>query len=131
MATVPTVQKYPEYTFAMVFDASQNVTAEDMMTAIAMYDNYLSINMGAFLNDITYDAQEGLAGNPYYWSTWSATNTGNWRMNAGISEMLQNGDWFGCSYDAWPPPQPGTPVSAPNGNLSIENFFASLLPIPS
>lgn len=119
------------YAWGYLYDASQNVTAGDMMADIATSDNFLSINMGAFLNDIVYDAQQGLAGNPYYWSTWSATNTGNWRMNAGISEILQNGDWFGCSYDPWPPTQPGVPIAAPNTGVGIEKQEVSVSVFPN
>ena len=107
------------FVWGYLYDDSQNITAGDMMNAIARDDVLLSVNTGSFCNDITYDNHSGLAGNPYYWSTWSATNTGNWRMNAGIGEVLHDGDWFGCSYEAWPPPMPGVPSAAPSNDAAV------------
>lgn len=89
-------------------------TAQDMLTDIDAADTDLSVTIGGgFLSDITYKTLAGIGGNPDYWSTWSATNLGNWDMNLGVSTVLGNGDLFGCSYTNFTPPlRPGFPAAA-------------------
>jgi len=84
-----------------------DVTAEEMMQDIAEADPRLTINIsGGFLNDIYYTSNElshsGIAGSPDWWSTWSSTATYNWVFNNGISTIINDGDWFGCSYGFTP-----------------------------
>lgn len=96
-----------------------NVTAEAMMEAISETDANLDIAIaGGFLNDIVYDgslvSHSGIGGDPDYWSTWSRTNESLWQMNNGISEVVSNGDRFGCSYGFNPSATaPDIPVAAP------------------
>lgn len=98
-------------------------TGEDMIAAIASaYPDFIVDMAGGFLNDLTYQQQTGLGGNPEYWMTTSRTETGLWSMNWGISTVLSDGDWFGCTYspvdENWNPINlPGNPV--PAGLLSI------------
>ena len=102
------------YAWGYLFDASSNLTAETMLSAINSAEPKLSIATGSgFLNDIVYNNHEGFAGSPNYWGTWNGSNSGNWVTNAGLGEVLSNGSWFGCSYtDFNPAIKPGTPISA-------------------
>ncbi len=83
-----------------------------MLAEIDAADLNLSIDAGAFLNDILFNGLEGLAGDPYYWGTWSGTNLSDWTMNAGLATIIHDGDWFGCSYGDWPSRRPFYPISA-------------------
>lgn len=98
------------YAWGYAFDGP--VEASEMLTDIDEADVNLSIDAGAFLNDILFNDKAGLAGDPYYWGTWSGTNLSDWVMNAGISTEINDGDWFGCSYGAWPSRRPYYPISA-------------------
>ncbi len=100
------------YAFAYLFDATDNVTAETALNELQNTSDVLTVSIGGgFLNDIVFQ-QSGLGGSPNYWSTWSAVNNGGWELNAGISEELANGDWFGCSYtDFNPATFPRTPFA--------------------
>ena len=104
----------PGESFAFGYAFSGTTTAAQALQDLADVNPDLSVNMGGgFLNDILYGSYSGIGGSPYYWGTWSATNVGGWEMNAGITEVLSDGDWFGCSYTAWSPATPpGMPVSA-------------------
>lgn len=104
-------------------------TGEDMLNAVAAADPLFSLDMGSFLNDIDYDNFSGIGGSPNYWGTWTATNLGNWEMNAGISTVLSNGDFFGCSYtDFSPAKRPGAPQSAADFS-STENWNDDLISV--
>lgn len=109
-------------------------TAEDMLNDIAAAYPSFTVDMtGGFLNDIVFNANSGIGGSPNYWGTWSASNLGNWQMNAGITENLSGLKFFGCSYtDFAPVIRPNTPVNAgaPNG-LVENNFSLSVYPNPS
>lgn len=98
------------YAWGYAFDGP--VEASEMLNDIDEADVNLSINAEAFLNDILFNDQAGLAGDPYYWGTWSGTNLSDWVMNTGISTEINDGDWFGCSYGEWPSRRPFYPISA-------------------
>lgn len=99
------------YAWGYAFDGI--VTGEDMLNDISDADPLLDVDMGNFLNDIEYDGNSGIGGSPNFWGTWSATNLGNWDLNAGISIVVNDGDFFGCSYtDFSPALRPGYPQSA-------------------
>ena len=99
------------FAWGVAFDGS--TTGQDMLNAAATSDQNLNVDMaGGFLNDIIYGSHSGVAATPHYWGTWSGTNLSDWTMNLGISEVVNDGDWFGCSYAAWPARRPFTPFSA-------------------
>ena len=94
----------PAYAWGYLFDATDVVTGGDMLAAVATDEAMLTIvTGGGFLNDITYNAHIGLAGDPNYWGTWSKTGETVWALNTGLGEVLANGDWFGCSYTDFDP----------------------------
>jgi hypothetical protein len=100
--------------FAWGYLHDGTATGGDMLNAIASADVNFTVNIGGgFLNDITYGVHTGIGGSPDYWSTWSGTDIPTMAMNAGISEVLGNGDWFGCSYtDFAPALEPTEPQAA-------------------
>lgn len=102
------------YVWGYLFDAALSVSGGDMLAAIAADEDQLTINTGGgFLNDIYYNNHLGEAGVPNYWGTWSKTDETDWVTNAGLSEVLANGDWFGCSYTDFDPAiVPGEPIPA-------------------
>lgn len=96
---------------------NDSIQASQVLSDLDQADSQLSVNASSFLNDISYGNWSGIGGSPDYWSTWSATNIGNWYMNAGISTWIKAGDLFGCSYtDFAPTLRPKTP----NQENSIE-----------
>lgn len=101
-------------------------TAETMLETVAEADAHLEISLaGGFLNDIIYDSpetnHEGIGGQPDWWSTWSRTDTTLWEMNMGISQELNDGDRFGCSYGFEPEATPpDVPEAAPYLPTNIE-----------
>lgn len=92
-----------------------SVDGESILQDIAAVDPQLSVAMGGgFLNDITYNNLSGIGGSPDFWGTWSATNLGDWAMNAGLGTTVLPGEFFGCSYtDFAPALRPGYPTAAP------------------
>ena len=102
------------YVWGYLFDAALSVSGGDMLAAIAADEDQLTINTGGgFLNDIYYNNHLGEAGAPNYWGTWSKTDETDWVTNSGLSEVLANGDWFGCSYTDFDPAiVPGEPIPA-------------------
>lgn len=100
--------------FAWGYLYSGEVTAETMLNDIAAADaEFAVVTTGGFLGDVTYGTYAGISGSPNYWSTWNATDLGNWTTNLGISTTLTTGGFFGCSYtDFNPAIRPGTPVAA-------------------
>ena len=99
------------FAWGVAFDGS--TTGEDMLTMVATADANFTVDVsGGFLNDIIHGSYEGIAGMPYYWGTWSGTNLTDWTMNLGIGTTVNNGDWFGCTYDAWVPRRPYAPIAA-------------------
>lgn len=108
------------YSWGYLFNGTS--TGQDMLDAIALADPNLDIATGSgFLNDITYNDLAGLAGNPNYWGTWSGTNLTDWTMNAGLSTVINPNDWFGASYESWPPRRP----FYPNAALDSASFVIS------
>lgn len=92
-------------------------SAYDMISEISATDPRLSANLGSgFLNDLVFTVDgeiinEGLAGEPDWWGTWSRTLESAWAMNSGIVTVLDNNDIFGCSYGFTPAPtEPDNPV---------------------
>jgi hypothetical protein len=99
------------YAWGYLFDGTTD--GETMLNDIANDDANFGVAMGGgFLNDIYLNVWEGLAGNPYYWGTWSGTNLSDWTLNSGLSTTISGGDWFGASYDAWEPRRPFAPSAA-------------------
>lgn len=98
------------YAWGYRFDGTTD--GETMLNDIATADVNLSVDAGPFLDDIVFNGLEGIAAEPHYWGTWSGSNLTDWTMNAGIATTINSGDWFGCSYDAWPARRPFNPISA-------------------
>ncbi|MFT5819031.1 MAG: hypothetical protein ACI8ZM_000253 [Crocinitomix sp.] len=99
-------------TYAWGYRFDGTVDAETMLNDVASADVNLLVNAGPYLNDIIFNGLEGLAGDPHYWNTYSGTNLTDWTTNFGITTTINSGDWFGCSYDAWPARRPFNPISA-------------------
>lgn len=114
------------YAWGYRFDGTTD--GQTMMNAIAAADPLLEVVIvGGFLNDITYGTHAGIGGSPAFWSTWSATNLGNWSMNMGVSDTVTNGELFGCSYtDFAPALRPDLPVAA-SGPTSLPETSQELL----
>lgn len=102
------------YAWGYLFDEASSVTASTMLSDIAANEPMLNVVFGGgFLNDIIYNTHSGIGGVPDYWGTWSRTGSTAWVMNGGVSEVLANGLWFGCSYtDFSPAIEPGDPIAA-------------------
>lgn len=98
--------------YAWGYRFSGAMDAETMLNDIATSDVNLTINAGPFLDDIIFNGLEGLMADPHYWNTYSGTNLTDWTANTGIGTSISSGDWFGCSYDAWPARRPFNPISA-------------------
>lgn len=95
---------------------TDSTTGGDMLNEIATADTNFIVNASSFLNDIIYKTDSGMGGMPNYWGTWSATNLGNWAMNAGIGTTVKNGEFFGASYtDFAPAVRPGVPHAVGSG----------------
>ena len=114
-------------------------TGEEMLDQIAEADDRLEINMaGGFLNDINFTngySHEGIGGtNGFYWGTFTGTNSGNWNMNAGLTTVISEGDWFGCSFTDFNPaivPEVPVAVSNPVGVSAMEEITGSVFPNPA
>lgn len=103
------------YAWGFIYDAADDVTFADMLGEIAGAEpNFDFTAPGGFLNNLTFNTHAGLGGSPDYWSTWSGTDLASMTMNAGISEVLENGRWLGLSYGFSNPEaqQPATPWAA-------------------
>ena len=121
---------YPKsYAWGILFDDS--ISAEALLQLAEQNYFALAFDMaGGFLNDIIYQGDSGLAGSPNYWNTWSTTTNGYWMTNAGLSTVIKNGDWFGCSYPNYPPAIfPRSPVPAQGVNPGIVVLDANLLQV--
>ncbi len=125
--------------FAFGYQFEGNPTAEDMLNDLTGVYPDLIINMaGGFLMDLSYMGQTGVGGNPEWWMTCSRTQSGLWSMNWGISTVLTNGDWFGCTYspvdDNWNPiylPENPVPAPAPGSITGIGTESIGLYPNPA
>lgn len=102
------------YAWGFLFDATMDVTGGDMLDAIQEDEANLTVElMSGFLNNIYFNSHIGEGGDPNFWGTWSKTDESEWELNDGLSEILNNGDWFGCSYtDFDPAVAPGEPLPA-------------------
>lgn len=110
-------------------------TAEEMLNDVAAADPRLQVVIpGGFLSDASFDGHEGIGGQPDWWSTWGATNLGNWTMNMGLATELGNGDLFGLSYtDFSPALRPGIPtaVGIPTGLATYSPAGLRVWPQPA
>lgn len=117
-------QSGKSFAFGIKFDDS--TTGLEILQAVASEDSTFRVNASSFLNDIIYQSDSGVGGNPNYWGTWSATNFGNWSLNNGVSQKITNGDFFACTYtDFAPPVRPTYPqiIEAPEKeNISSETL---------
>jgi len=108
--------------FAWGFHFDGTTTGTEILGNIADADEYFTVNMGEFLNDIFYQDYDGVAGNPTFWSTWTKSNDeAAWILNSGLSTVINDGEWFGCSYTLYddefnPINEPGYPLAAININ---------------
>ena len=113
---------------------TDSTTGGDMLNEIAAADTNFIVNATSFLNDIIYKTDSGMGGMPNYWGTWSATNYGNWAMNAGIGTKVVNGNLFGASYtDFAPALRPGKPYAVGNNVGVVERrvLAFSIYPNPA
>jgi len=119
------------FVFGYLFNDS--VQASQVLSDLDQAIAGLSVNASGFLNDITYNSWSGIGGSPDYWSTWSATNVGNWYMNAGISTYIKAGELFGCSYtDFAPALRPRAPINnMPVGSSEQSLVQLKLYPNPA
>lgn len=114
------------FTWGYRHDGSK--TAEDMLNDIAAADGGLSVAIAGFLNDITYNSYAGIGSSPAWWSTWTATNLGNWEQNIGIGTAIVDGEIFGCSYtDFAPVLRPSSP--SPALDVSVEENVESVIAV--
>lgn len=116
--------------YGLLFNDS--IQASQALSDLDQADAMLSVNASSFLNDISYGSWNGIGGSPDYWSTWSATNIGNWFLNAGISTWVKGGELFGCSYtDFAPALRPKSPNQEQNvGMKEWPNIRFSFYPNP-
>jgi len=119
--------------FAWGFRFDGTTTGEEALNSITAADNNLSVNMaGGFINDLIYLEHSGLGGNPNYWSTWSGTNSSDWIMNMGLSTVINNNDWFGCSYTDFDPAiEPEEPVAVQDLTFVSEIIFDDNIVFPN
>ncbi len=105
------------YAWGFHFDEGETLSFADMLIAIDDAEPNFSHETsfgGGFLDDIIFNSHSGLASNPDWWSTWSGDTSETMTMNAGISETLVDGRWYGTSYGfSNPGPEhPFTPIPA-------------------
>ncbi len=123
------------YIWGYKFD-DENITVEQMISDITNSDYHLSISMtGGFISDVAYQSQNGLGGNPFYWSSFTLINQ-LWEMNLGIVEGLQDNMVFGISYTDWdadynPIYEPENAVPAPLHTHISEQKNISVLIYPN
>ncbi|HPF91396.1 MAG TPA: T9SS type A sorting domain-containing protein, partial [Flavobacteriales bacterium] len=116
----------PSYAWGFLHDAG--ATGLDMLEAIAAADGSITVDIvSGFLNSMTYGTHAGIGGAPDYWSTWSGADLASLETNLGLSEVLSNGSWFGCSYTDFDPPlAPTTPIAATNATAVVERSILDL-----
>ena len=123
---------------AFGYKFSGTVTAEQMITDITTKFPQLTTTItGGMLSDIFFDDHSGLAGSPDYWMTFSRTASSLWELNWGLTTIVDNGEWFGCSYtgvdsDYNPLDLPDNPDFAgyPTGINEIKNISIEVFPNP-
>lgn len=105
---------FESYVWGVLFTGT--ATGNDLIQAVGAADPAFQfvVNNG-FLNDITYQQQAGLGGQPDWWSTWSGNDMGGLASNLGLGTAVLPGEIFACSYtDFNPATYPDTPVAARN-----------------
>ncbi|HQW06926.1 MAG TPA: T9SS type A sorting domain-containing protein [Flavobacteriales bacterium] len=114
----------PSYAWGYLHNGA---TGEAMLTAIAEADVNLDVEFASgSLNSMSYGGHAGIGGAPDYWSTWSGTNIATMNSNLGVSGVLANGDWLGCSYtdfDPALPPREPIPALDPNQFTADDVLF--------
>lgn len=113
---------------------NDSTTGGNMLNEIAGTDTNFTVNAASFLNDIIYKTDSGIGGQPNFWGTWSATNFGNWAMNAGIGTKVENGDLFAATYtDFSPALRPDVPyaVGSTVGFTERKMLAFSIYPNPT
>lgn len=121
----------PSYAWGYRFDGS--TTGEAMLNAVVAADPALAaVVTTGFLSDVSYGTHAGIGGAPDWWSTWSATNLGNWTSNLGLTTAVEDGGLFGCSYtDFAPALRPSPPVAAePATSIHESNTGPSISVFP-
>lgn len=105
---------FESYAWGILFDG--NIDGAAMIQAIASADpGFQYADNNGFLNDIIYGTQQGLGGQPDFWSTWDGLDMGTLSTNLGLSTVIGPGALFACSYtDFNPATYPDTPVAAIN-----------------
>lgn len=89
--------------YAWGYKFEDSITGSRLLNDLSNAITDLQVNATNFLNDIIYQSDSGIGGSPNFWGTYSATNYGNWYLNAGIGTFVKNGDFFGCSYTDFSP----------------------------
>lgn len=105
---------FESYAWGVLFDGS--IDGLTLIQTVAAADPGFSFaENNGFLNDIIYNNQEGIGGQPDFWSTWDGADMGNLATNLGLSTTIGPDQIFACSYtDFNPATYPDTPVAAPN-----------------
>lgn len=117
------LDKKSSFVFGIRFKDS--ISGINALKLVEEFDTSFQIQVDAFLNDIVYGEFEGIGGSPNYWATWSASNFGNWKMNIGLQQIIQNGDLFGCAYtDFNPALRPNYPIKVVNSNIGTTSVEA-------
>lgn len=94
------------FAWGIRFDEGNDTSVLNALEMLQDEDTQFTFDQtGGFLNDIIYNHHEGLAGMPDWWSTWSGESPEDLAMNMGISEVLQDGNWYGFSYGFTPSPE--------------------------
>lgn len=102
------------YAWGVLFNGT--IDGESMLQAIAAADaRFTYAANSGFLNDIQLGSQQGIGGQPDYWSTWDGPDMGNLSTNLGLASVIGPGELFACSYtDFNPATYPDTPAPAIN-----------------
>ena len=115
------------------------MTAEEMLILMGETDERLTVKVeNGFLNTLNFttgycfrNGESGFEGK--YWATFSGSGSTDWELNNGVSTVLSDGDWFGCSFTDFNPiiaPEVPTPVTDPVG-VSEQKLTFTLAPNPT
>jgi len=84
---------------AFGYKFSGTAPASQMLTDIANAFPQLTIDApGGFISTITFDNHTGVGGSPLNWMTLSRQSNSLWETNWGITTLVDNGEWYGCTY---------------------------------
>ena len=105
---------FESYAWGVLFDGS--IDGLTLIQTVAAADPGFSFaESSGFLNDIIYNNQQGIGGQPDFWSTWDGADMGNLATNLGLATTVGPNEIFACSYtDFNPATYPDTPIAAPN-----------------